>query len=362
MNMRGAMKTRRLLQLLPLIALIMASRAEERVFVIPNEGWRVVVDAPPMAKIEEQRRGADYAIKGHGGPFNLSLFVETPQSATGGYKECCEFYWSKGRRNPQIDQKSVQISNNSYFYRVEYVTITLFKGEKFRQKHVNYYFVFKGRWMDLHISVFEPKSTDEEIFRRFDQGLRYEQVAGGEGAAVVPIAVGRMLAGNKIERIFQIPGGGTLVLAVPAAWQDAVVAPRDATPGTMTVGFTCSNANGFRALLSLLPKDASPDGRKPVGPQLRSYLEGGRRMAQATAEEKELVIRDVKEGEVVGGYYKVTDRTVPRDNPQPGQARYMLQASIMIGGRVATMTALSNAAGGADLNEALEMARTARCP
>ena len=356
------MTTRRLLQLLPLIALIAASRAEERVFVIPNEGWRVVVDAPPMSKIEEQRRGADYAVKGHGGSFNLSLFVETPQTATGGHKECGEFYWSKGRRNPQIDQQSVQISGNPRFYRVEYVTITLLKGEKFRQKHANYYFVFKDRWMDLHISVFEPKTSDEETFRRFDQGLRYELAAGGEGAAVAPVAAGQTLVGNKVERTFQLPGGGTLVLAVPAAWQDAVVPARDATADMMTVGFTRGSAHGFRALLSVLPKDVSPDGRKPVGPRLRTYLEGGRRMAQATAEEKELVIRDFKEGEVVGCYYRATDRTVPRDNPPPGQARYMLQAAIMIGDRVATMTALSNTAGGADLNEALEMARTARCP
>ncbi|MBI5396729.1 MAG: hypothetical protein HZA91_15655, partial [Verrucomicrobia bacterium] len=319
-------------------------------------------DAPRLDKIEELRRGADYAVKGHGGLFNLSLFVEKPQSATGGHKECYEFFWAKGGRNPSIDQSSVRVSSSPRNYRVEYVTVTPFEGKKFRQKHVNYLFVFNGRWMDLHISVFEPKAGDEEIFRRFDQGLRYEMVTSGKAAPLVLVAgAGRLLAGNKVERTYPIPNGGTLVLAVPAVWKSAVAPPRDAMPDVLTVEFTRDNAAGFRVLLSVMPKEVAPDGRKPVGPWLRDMLEEGRRRAQADAEEKALVISEFKGGETVGCYYSATDRTVPRDNPPAGQARYMLQAAIMMGGRVAMLTALSNTAGNVDQNAALEMLKAARC-
>ncbi|MBI5821267.1 MAG: hypothetical protein HZA88_20035 [Verrucomicrobia bacterium] len=350
MNIETAVKTRMTLGVWLLITLAMPLQADEKVFVIPDEGWRVVVDAPFMDRVEETRRGADFTFKGHGGLFNLSLFVERPQSDTGGHKECYEFYWSHGRRNPLIDQSSVRVSSDPRYCRVEYLTVVPFKGKEFKQKHAHYYFVFNRRWMDLHISIFEPKPADEEIFRRFDRGLRYESVAAG-----------RPLAGNKVERMYPIPKGGTLVLAVPAAWKGRVVPSRDTMPGMMTVEFTRDNVNGFRVLLSLMPSSKLPNGQKPEMPWLRNIIEQNRRGAEASAEEKELVVREFKEGEVFGCYYTATDRTVPVDNPPPNQARFMLQAAVVISGRVAMLTALSNTSGHVDQNAALEMIKSALC-
>ncbi|MFZ2642187.1 MAG: hypothetical protein WA117_14405 [Verrucomicrobiia bacterium] len=350
MNIETTLKTRVALGVWLLITLAMPLRADEKVFVIPEEGWRVLVDAPFMDRVEEARHGTDYRFKGHGDRFNLSFFVERPQSASGGHKECYEFYWSHGRRNPLIDQSSVRVSSDPRYYRVEYQVVAPFKGKEFKQKHVHYYFVFNRRWMDLHISVFEPKPADEEIFRGFDRGLRYESVAAG-----------RPLAGNKVERMYPIPNGGTLVLAVPAAWLGHVASPRDTMPGMMTVEFTRDKANGFRVLLSLMPKSESPDKQKPGMSWLRNVMEQGRCRAQASAEEKELVVREFKEGEVLGCYYTATDRTVPIDNPPPNQARFMLQAAVVISGRVAMLTALSNTPGYVDQNAALEMIKSALC-
>lgn len=355
------MKTTWGLCFLWLAALVTPLRADEKVFVIPDEGWRVVVDAPPLAKIEESRRGTDYALKANSGRFNLSLFVETPQSATGGHKECYEFYWLRGRRNPIIDQASVQVSNTARYYRVEYLMTAPFAGQVIKHKNVNYYFAFNGRWMDLHISVIEPQAGDEEIFRRFDEGLRYELMAGGKSAVAAPAAAaGRPLAGNKVELTFPLPEGGSLAVAAPAAWKGTVAQARDAVPGMVTVEFTRENANGFRVLLSVFPKKL-PSGQTPTVPQLRTFLEGGSRMAMATAEEKELVIKEFKEGEVAGCYFQTTDRTVPLANPPAGQAKYLLQAMVVMSGRLATFTVLSNTPGHVDQEAALELIKTARC-
>ncbi len=350
MNIETVVKTRVALGIWLLIALAMPLLADEKEFVIPDEGWRVVVDAPFMDRVEETRRGVDFTFKGHGGLFNLSLFVERPQLDTGGHKECYEFYWSHGGRNPLIDQSSVRVSSDPRYCRVEYLTVVPFKGKEFKQKHAHYYFVFNRRWMDLHISVFEPKPADEEIFRRFDWGLRYESVGAG-----------RPLAGNKVERMYPIPKGGTLVLAVPAAWKGRVVPSRDTMPDVMTVEFTRDNVNGFQVLLSLTPKSELPHRQKPEMSWLCNIMKEGRSRAQATAEEKELVVREFKGGEVVGCYYTATDRTVPIDNPPPNQARFMLQATVAVGGCVAMLTALSNTPGQVDQNAALEMIKSAQC-
>lgn len=350
MNIETVVKTRVALGIWLLIALAMPLLADEKEFVIPDEGWRVVVDAPFMDRVEETRRGTDFRFKGNGGMFNLSLFVERPQSDAGGHKECYEFYWHHGRKDPQIDWNSVRVSSDPRYYRVELMVVFSFKGKNFKQKHVHYYFVFNRRWMDLHISILEPKPADEEVFRRFDRGLRYESVAAG-----------RPLAGGKVERMYPVPNGGTLVLAVPAAWQGHVASPRDTMPGMMTVEFTRDKANGFRVLLSLMPKSESPDKQKPGMPWLRNVMEKGRSRAQASAEEKELVVREFKEGEVFGCYYTATDRTVPIDNPPPNQARFMLQAAVVISGRVAMLTALSNTPGQVDQNAAMEMIKSAQC-
>lgn len=356
------MKMKTLALALTLTACMTASRAEERTFPIPGEGWRVVVDVPPLTKIEEPRRGVDYTLKAQSGRFNLSLFVERPQSAQGSHKECYEFYWAQSRRNPAIDQQSVRVTPGGRYYRVEYVISIPFQGKRLKHKNVNYYFVFNRRWVDLHISFLEPNARDEEVFRRFDRGFRCEMIAGGNAAtATAVVGNGRLLAGNKVERTYPIPGGGTLVLAVPAAWKGGVAQARDAKPDMLTVEFTRDNANGFEVSLTLLPKTVSLDARKPVGPQLRGYLEAGRRTMQASAEEKELPVNEFREGEVVGCYFTATDRTVPRHNPPAGQAKYMLQATMLISNRCAILTALSNTPGNADQSAALEVVKTARC-
>ncbi len=356
------MKTTWGLCFLGLAALVTPLRADEKVFEIPGEGWRVVVNAPPLSKIEESRRGADYALKGNSGRFNLSLFVETPQSATGSHKECYEFYWPRARRNPMIDQTSIRVSHSERCYRVEHISTYPLAGKTIQQKSVNYYFAFNSRWMDLHISVIEPRAGDEEIFHRFDAGLRYELMAAGRTAVATPAAAaGRPLAGNRVELTFPLADGGELVLAAPAAWKGAVAPPRDAMPGMVTVDFTRENANGFHVLLSVFPKAPPPGGQTPTLPQLRTFLEGGSRMAMATAEEKELVIKEFKEGEVAGCYFQATDRNVPAANPPVGQAKYLLQATVLISGRLATLTTLSNTPGQVDQNAALEMIKTARC-
>jgi hypothetical protein len=140
---------------------------------IPKEGWSITFDSPSLSKREESKGDGEYAFRANSGRFNLSLFVEKPGGAGKTHRDCYEFYWSQARRNPMIAQDSVQSSETPSYVRVQYDIVTQFQGQPIRQRHVHYYFVYRGKWVDVHISVIVPTKEDEEIFAAFDRSLRY---------------------------------------------------------------------------------------------------------------------------------------------------------------------------------------------
>jgi hypothetical protein len=140
---------------------------------IPKEGWSIAFDSPSLSKQEESKGDGEYAFRANSGRFNLSLFVEKPGGAGQTHRDCYDFYWSQARRNPMIAQDSVKSSETPSYVRVQYDIVTQFQGQPIRQRHVHYYFVYGGKWVDVHISVIVPTKEDEEIFTAFDRSLRY---------------------------------------------------------------------------------------------------------------------------------------------------------------------------------------------
>ena len=69
---------------------------------IPNQGWKITLDAPPFAIQQGQQQGPNFVFRANSGKFNLSIFVE-PQAKPGGSKECYEYYCALSQRNPLID-------------------------------------------------------------------------------------------------------------------------------------------------------------------------------------------------------------------------------------------------------------------
>jgi hypothetical protein len=136
---------------------------------IPKQGWSISVDAPALARGQGQEEGSNYIYRANNGRFNLSIFVE-PQVKAGGSKECYEYYWPQANRNPLISKPTVKISNTDKFYRVEYDVVV---GPQATQKNVNYYFMFEGKWVDVHVSMMSPTKEDDAVIASFDKGLRY---------------------------------------------------------------------------------------------------------------------------------------------------------------------------------------------
>ena len=152
-----------------LLFLPILSFADAVAIPIPKQGWSISLDAPLFARKRGQQDGPNYVYQANGGRFNLSIFAE-PQAKAGGSKECFEFYWPQANQNPLISKPTVKVSNTDKFYRVEYEIVA---GPQTNQKNVNYYFMFEGKWVDVHISMMNPTKEDDAVIASFDKGLSY---------------------------------------------------------------------------------------------------------------------------------------------------------------------------------------------
>lgn len=140
---------------------------------IPGEMWRISFDSPPLSQKQEARRGGDYAFRASSDRFNISLFVEQPQGKGDTHKDCYRFYWPQFNRNPMIAKDTVVTSDAAKYVRVQYDIVAELQGQPIRQRNVNYYIAYRGKWVDVHISIIEPTQDDAKIFAAFDTSLSY---------------------------------------------------------------------------------------------------------------------------------------------------------------------------------------------
>jgi len=140
---------------------------------IPEAGWGISFDAPHLSEPEDSRRGSDYAFRALSDHFNISIFLEEPAATGNMHTDSYNFYWSRASQNPNIEIPSIATTETPAYVRVQYTSTLNFQGQTYRQKHVNYYFAYSGKWVDVHISIINPTSSDESIFKTFDQSLSY---------------------------------------------------------------------------------------------------------------------------------------------------------------------------------------------
>lgn len=134
---------------------------------ILNQGWGITVLSPGLRELGRQVNAAQFvyrAIAQNG--FNLSVFVETPETGHGmTHSDVFNFYWPKASRNPLIDERSIKTETTAEFVKVSYTSLDI--------PNVNYYFAYKGKWVDVHISKSPARKDDEKLFSDFEQTLSY---------------------------------------------------------------------------------------------------------------------------------------------------------------------------------------------
>jgi uncharacterized repeat protein (TIGR01451 family) len=133
---------------------------------IPNQGWKITIPNVGFGSLDREVNNDAFVCRGIGQDgLNLSVFVETPGGSGTGNDAVLNYYWPKASRNPLIDQKSVHVENKEKFAKVSYTTLDI--------ANANYYFAFKGKWVDLHVSKPARGTPADALFADFETRLSY---------------------------------------------------------------------------------------------------------------------------------------------------------------------------------------------
>jgi len=133
---------------------------------VPNRGWKIHLLNPRLRGLQQQCESNRFTCSSRADSgFNLSLFVEKPGGAGTQHADVFDYYWPKASKNPLIDEATVKVEKKDKFVKVTYSAA--------RMRNVNYYFAFRDRWVDVHISKLPFAQEDEKLFAAFDKTLSY---------------------------------------------------------------------------------------------------------------------------------------------------------------------------------------------
>lgn len=143
--------------------------------VVPGEKWKIMFEAPSFVRTQSGPTKEGYAYRGSSKDgFNVSIFVEEKKGKGNGHKACADYYWRLAKRNPTIDQSTVATKKGKEFFKVSYRIRGEQRGIKFDVPNINLFFEYKGKWIDVHISKFPFKDSDQKVLDEFVKSLKYE--------------------------------------------------------------------------------------------------------------------------------------------------------------------------------------------
>jgi len=129
-----------------------------------KQGWAITVLNPGLRELSRHLSDTQFIYQAIGpNGFNLSIFVETPASKSTENSDVFNYYWPRASRNPLIDEKSIKTEMMSKFVKVSCTALDI--------PNVSYYFAFKGKWVDVHISKSHFTKQDEKFFADFEETL-----------------------------------------------------------------------------------------------------------------------------------------------------------------------------------------------
>lgn len=293
--------------------------AEKTAIEVPQKGWEIQFESPPLAEKKESREEDGYTFRGSSGRFTISFFVRQPQGEGTTNKDCYEFYWQRTSQNSLIVKDSVMTSETPKYIRVQYIMVVEIVGRAYRQMHVHYYFALGGNWAEVHISVPEDAQEDKEVLEVFDKTFSYGFTSGE-------------IAPASSARSFPVPNHGVLVLAVPPSWSEIVHQPPADLPPTFL--FRPRNGTRFELFLTVFWNTKPGENLNDPG-RLKDMVTARGRTLLSAAIEKELTVVELRRGETVGYYFVLTDKV-----SEPGGYPYRAQGAIGTGDLLLSFTLL----------------------
>ena len=137
------------------------------IIAVPNEDWKIFMMNPGLTSIDRYANGDELVLHGVPGTngFNFSLFVELPANDGTNNDDVFNCYWAKAAQDPLIKKDSVKVERKAKFVIVAYIAQGV--------PHANYYFAYKGRWVDVHIAKWPFEAQDGRLFTEFEEHLSY---------------------------------------------------------------------------------------------------------------------------------------------------------------------------------------------
>jgi hypothetical protein len=143
------------------------------------------------------------------------------------------------------------------------------------------------------------------------------------------------------RRAFEIPGDGTLELAIPKDWSAETASEGEDAPPTIRLE---GIRPAFLALLTLFSNPGEP-GEHAGADTAQLFAELARRKALAGSVEREIALEELV-GEGAHGYwFAATDRELVGKEPGPEEWRHVIQGAAAVGRVVVAFTLLDNADG-----------------
>ncbi len=150
--------------------------AEPATIRIPDQNWKISFDAPVLRKMKESNSPNQYMYFGNANLFNLSLYVETPTCAGGNtHEDFFKCYWPKTSKLAMIKQASVTTSCSEKYCKIAYDAEVTIQGNAIRQRSMNFLFAYRGKWVDVHVSVINPTEEDLALLKKFEASLSYSE-------------------------------------------------------------------------------------------------------------------------------------------------------------------------------------------
>src|SRR3972149_12165954 len=101
----------------------------------------------------------------------FSFHVEPWDSV--GNAECRAEYWAKAALNPFIDKTTIRISDTDRLSQVLYSFDAEVQGLSLKSVNANFYFVYKGSCVDMHVSKHPYAEGDEQTLIQIGDSLKW---------------------------------------------------------------------------------------------------------------------------------------------------------------------------------------------
>jgi hypothetical protein len=135
---------------------------------IPGQGWSIIIPDAGQVEIDRQSSVQQFVYQATSRQgLNVSIWVETPDGVGSHHEDVFNYYWPKASRNPLIDPRTVKVDKSSDKYvKVTYLALSA--------PNVNFFFSYKGKWVDVHVSQTPLRSGEEKaVLAQFEQNLSY---------------------------------------------------------------------------------------------------------------------------------------------------------------------------------------------